>query len=360
MLFILSGDGAIHRLSEPLRRLLGPDAREGTRFSAYVHPDDRPAFDVGSVALSESDAPVRFDCRLRAADGAYQALTLSARRAPADGEIHGALLARGPARALEVAELERDSRLLATLHQNINMVIWAIDRDGVFTFQRGKALEAAGLKRDQFVGTNVFDLYSDHEGLTAMRRALEGESPHIVNETHGIAWEHWYIPQRDDLGEVSGVCGLTLNLTEARRAEQELRAQLELIEQQQRVIRALSTPIIEVWDKVLTLPMLGVVDSMRTAEVMENLLGQVSRKGARFAILDLTGVETVDTGTASHLLKLIQALRLLGAEGIITGIQPEVAQTMVALGMELGDIVTLANLRDGLRLCIKRMREGAA
>lgn len=102
----------------------------------------------------------------------------------------------------------------------------------------------------------------------------------------------------------------------------DLRTKIALIERQQQVIQALSTPIIEVWDKVLTLPMVGLVDSVRAAEVMDNLLMQVSRKGARFAILDLTGVEAVDTGTASHLLKLIQALRLLGAEGIITASSP--------------------------------------
>ena len=121
------------------------------------------------------------------------------------------------------------------------------------------------------------------------------------------------------------------------------------------MIRALGTPIIEVWDHVLTLPLLGVVDSARAAEVMDGLLKLVSQKGCRFAILDLTGVEVVDTGTAAHLLRLIQALRLLGAEGIITGIQPGVAQTMILLGMNMEGIVTLRSLRDGLRFCMARM-----
>src|SRR5262249_29640940 len=149
-------------------------------------------------------------------------------------------------------------------------------------------------------------------------------------------------------------------LDEARRTEKDLREKITTIERQQQVIRELATPIIEVWDKVLTVPMLGVVDSVRAAEMMESLLTKVSRNGSRFAILDLTGVEAVDTSTASHLLKLVQALKLLGAEGIITGIQPGVAQTMVALGVDMEQITTLAKLRDGLRLCMLRQREEKA
>ena len=193
-----------------------------------------------------------------------------------------------------------------------------------------------------------------------MRKALAGHAVHGAAEFNDIPWELWGTPVFNASGELIRVVCAALDMTDAKRAERELRARLELIERQQAVIRAMATPIIEVWDKVLTLPMVGVVDSVRAAEVMDNLLQQVSRKGARFAIMDLTGVETVDTSTASHLFKLIQALRLLGAEGIITGIQPEVAQTMVALGMNLETIITLANLRDGLRLCMKRLREAAA
>ncbi|AUX46633.1 uncharacterized protein SOCE26_081390 [Sorangium cellulosum] len=90
------------------------------------------------------------------------------------------------------------------------------------------------------------------------------------------------------------------------------------------------------------------------------LLAAVSRKGARFAILDLTGAEGLDAGTAAHLLKLIQAVRMLGAEGILTGVQPSGARAMVDLGLELAGVTALASLREGLRYCIGRMRAGDA
>lgn len=135
----------------------------------------------------------------------------------------------------------------------------------------------------------------------------------------------------------------------------QLANQLALIDRQREVIRNLETPIIQVWDRVLTVPMMGVVDSGRAARVMDDLLAAVMRHQARFAILDLTGVEIVDTATAAHLLGLINAVRLLGAEGIITGIRPNVAHTVVSLGLDLSSIIAKANLREGLAFAIRRM-----
>ena len=106
---------------------------------------------------------------------------------------------------------------------------------------------------------------------------------------------------------------------------------------------------------MLTLPIVGLVDSARTAELMDDLLQAVARTRARFAILDLTGVQVVDTGTASHLLGLIRAIGLLGAEGVLTGISPVVAQTIVALGVDLSHVAVFARLRDALGHCITKM-----
>ena len=121
------------------------------------------------------------------------------------------------------------------------------------------------------------------------------------------------------------------------------------------MIRELSTPVIEVWDGILTLPIVGLVDSVRTAEIMDNLLQTVVRTGSRFAILDLTGVQVVDTHTASHLIGLIQAIRLLGAEGLFTGIHPNIAETIVAIDIDLTHVRVFAKLRDALKHCIAQM-----
>lgn len=139
-----------------------------------------------------------------------------------------------------------------------------------------------------------------------------------------------------------------------------LRQELTLKETQGRLeaaVSAMSTPIIQVWEGVLALPVIGFVDFERAGQMMEALLQSIVRTKSRFAVLDLTGVETVDTATADHILKIVRAVRMLGAQGIITGIRPAVAQTMISLGIELGGIATLNNLQEALKLC---MRESAA
>ncbi|WP_272417445.1 STAS domain-containing protein [Polyangium jinanense] len=141
-------------------------------------------------------------------------------------------------------------------------------------------------------------------------------------------------------------------------AERELREKLELIARQEEAIRELSTPIIEVWDGVLTLPLFGVVDSQRAAEMMERLLDAITQKVATYAIIDLTGVDIVDTSTADHIGRLVRAAELLGARCIITGIRPAVAQTMVQIGIDLTKIITLSTLREALRRCMRSSETG--
>jgi rsbT co-antagonist protein RsbR len=139
------------------------------------------------------------------------------------------------------------------------------------------------------------------------------------------------------------------------KSEHDVREKLELIERQSATIRALATPIIQVWDEVLCLPVIGTVDSARTADMMQGLLEAIVREQARYAIVDLTGVEIVDTSTADHLIQLFRAAKVLGVDGILCGIRPAVAQTVVALGLELGSVRTMRSLRDALKWCI-RMR----
>lgn len=146
---------------------------------------------------------------------------------------------------------------------------------------------------------------------------------------------------------------LRREVEERARTEAELREKIALVERQEAAIRALSNPIIEVWEGVLALPMIGIIDSQRASEMMDRLLGDVVRTGCRFAILDLTGVELIDTQTADHVIKLVRAVELLGAKAIITGIRPAVAQTMILLGVDLSAMTTLANLREGLRYAMR-------
>src|SRR4051794_29869756 len=116
----------------------------------------------------------------------------------------------------------------------------------------------------------------------------------------------------------------------------------------------LSTPVVKLWEGILALPMIGTLDSARTQIVMEALLQKIVETGSGYAIIDITGVPTVDTLTAQHLLKTVTAARLMGAECIISGIRPQIAQTIVHLGVELGNVITKATLADAFAVALAR------
>ena len=133
-----------------------------------------------------------------------------------------------------------------------------------------------------------------------------------------------------------------------------LHSRESIISRQQQELMELSTPVVQLWDNVLALPLIGTLDSERTQVVMENLLEKVVETGASIAIIDITGVPTVDTLVAQHLLKTVAAARLMGADCIISGIRPQIAQTIVHLGINLADIITKATLADAFAIALQR------
>ena len=128
-----------------------------------------------------------------------------------------------------------------------------------------------------------------------------------------------------------------------------------VIHRQQQELMELSTPVVQLWGEVLALPLIGTLDSNRTQVVMESLLQRVVETGARIAIIDITGVPTVDTLVAQHLMKTVAATRLMGADCIISGIRPQIAQTIVHLGVNLNDIITKATLADAFLVALHRI-----
>jgi rsbT co-antagonist protein RsbR len=141
---------------------------------------------------------------------------------------------------------------------------------------------------------------------------------------------------------------LALLTTDAYLATRE-----ELILRQQQELMELSTPVVKLWEGILALPIIGTLDSARTQVVMENLLQSVVATNSKYAIIDITGVPTVDTLVAQHLLKTITAARLMGAECIISGVRPQIAQTIVHLGINLEDVTTRAKMSDAFALALQ-------
>jgi rsbT co-antagonist protein RsbR len=135
--------------------------------------------------------------------------------------------------------------------------------------------------------------------------------------------------------------------------ENYIRSREEIIRQQRQDMMELSTPVIKVWDKILTLPIIGTLDSRRAQLMMESLLQKIVQSGSTIAILDITGVKTMDTLVANHLIKTVTAARLMGARCILTGVSPAIAQTMVQLGIDLTQITTRAQMSDGIKLAFE-------
>ncbi|MEZ5409169.1 MAG: STAS domain-containing protein [Acidimicrobiales bacterium] len=207
----------------------------------------------------------------------------------------------------------------------------------------------AGVRSGDGTRSNSFDEVRALLSELSTSRARRGFSP---TETASSVFA-----LKDALFEVMGVTGSSDQL-ELSRAIDDLglftferfaAAREAVILNQSEQLLELSTPVVKLWDGILAVPLVGTLDSARTLVVMETLLQMLVDTGSAHAIIDITGVAAVDTQVAQHLLKTVHAARLMGAECIISGIRPQIAQTVVALGIEFGDIATRATLADALR-----------
>ncbi len=206
---------------------------------------------------------------------------------------------------------------------------WAPVRDFLSEISRSRALQGATPTQ---TATLVFSL---KRPLFDRLKVEAGKDAELLAE------QVWAVTQLiDELG---------LYTTEAFSKTRE-----DVIGRQQQEMLELSTPVVKLWDGVLALPMIGTLDSARTQVVMETLLQRIVETGAEIAIIDITGVPTVDTLVAQHLLKTVTAARLMGADCIISGIRPQIAQTIVHLGVDLADVITKASLADAFSLALKR------
>ncbi len=267
--------------------------------------------------------------------------------------------------AADVEERRRRCFLLEQVIDGLPLNIFVKDHEHRYVLASKNVREIVGREREEVLGQTDFDI------LPAVGASRIRASDERVRTSGGPQTEEFQVLRPDgslrdvyvgksmlrvpETGEELLV-GFSLDISDRRRTERELRDKLAVIEEQRAEIRLLSTPIIEVWDRVLTAPVLGALDGERAARLQERLLAALRSTGARFTIVDLTGVEAKDAATVGHLVRLFQAVRLLGAEGIFTGIAPAVAQTIVGLGVDLTGMTTRANLREALRYCIHRLR----
>ena len=366
--FVLHPDGSIEWpfISEGCRELFGVEPeyiqRNRTLLQDIIAPEDRPRFDQALAESARTLAPWKWDGVVILSSGARKSLQCVSRpERQANGAIRWDGLAidttaRMQAEAAQRASEERLNSILQTLDD----VVWSVDAT---TSQLVYISHAA----EHLYGYSVEQLRANPRLLLDTvhpddRAQYDQYTPQLL--THGsidveyrirrpdggISHVHdrgWVI--RDEHGRPVTINGIVSDIT--RRVETEAeskRLQAEIIEMQAAMLAELSTPLIPLNDQIVVMPLVGALDSQRVQRVLDSLLDGVSSSRARIAILDITGVPIVDTQIANTLIRAAQAVKLLGANVVLTGIRPEVAQTLVGLGVDLRQIVTCSSLQSGI------------
>ncbi|WP_437874696.1 STAS domain-containing protein [Sorangium sp. So ce513] len=261
-------------------------------------------------------------------------------------------------RELEQAEEERD-RLRVALERSEEHVrlfmtytpaaFAMFDREMRYVMASQRYGADFGLNPGDLIGRCHYDVFPDvpdhwkavHQRCLAGASEGNDEEPFPRADGH-VEWGSWKIfPWYRPSGEIGGIMLFQEVITKRKQLEDTLRRQAK-------ELLALSAPIVPISQGVLVLPLVGALDAARAQQVMENLLGKVVERQARVAIIDVTGVPHIDTSSASALLQVAQAVRLLGAQVVLTGIRPEVAQAIVGLGIDLTGIVTRRDLQSGI------------
>lgn len=346
---LVSPDGGVLGHNAAWTRLLGRDAAEmaASELPGLATADAREVLILALVAAATEVQ--RRVVGLCAADGAIHACELWL--SPGDA---GRVRVRG--RVLdERRQVHADARrvdLLARVIDTVPVVLWQVDREGKFLLSEGGALAQLGLTPGQAVGASVFDIYRDWPTvIDAVHRGLAGDQTVTHTRVGELHFANYCRPLRDEAGEVVGLTALTLDITAQAQAERRVREQADRLERQQRAMLAMGTPILQVWDGLLCVPVIGVVDADRASAITEAVLAAATQRRARAVILDLTGVDDIDAETAMHFVRIVRAVALLGARGVVVGIRPAIAQALVELGLEL-QLETLADLQDALRACL--------
>jgi rsbT co-antagonist protein RsbR len=260
---------------------------------------------------------------------------------------------------------ENELRVFKTMADTAPDGFGMANADGTLIYANAAYRDMTGYG-DALVGMNFMDHFSDEERpialealqSTAQQGSWRGTFTFLRRDGGSVPIEATGFVTRDDAGTINAVIGLFRDLTEQRRIEAERQSlQEQVIDAQRAALRELSTPLIPVSDNVVIMPLIGTIDTGRAQQVMETLLEGVAHYQSSLAILDITGVSVVDTQVAQALIGAAQAVKLLGAQVMLTGIQPQIAQTLVHLGVDLSGIETRGSLQSGIAHALRDMKK---
>jgi rsbT co-antagonist protein RsbR len=260
-------------------------------------------------------------------------------------------------------KLYKNEYILQTIIDNAPATVYVKSLDNVMLIANQAYARYLGRDPKSLVGKHLSEFHPPEliaQWEEDTKRLLEsGQVQQVHTKLKVNGEERDYVnnefPLYDEDGKVFAVCGIANDITELRRAEREqAELQEQIILNQQLALRELNTPLIPLDDEVLVMPLIGTLDARRTQEMLENLLTGVSQHGASIVILDITGVPVIDTHVANVLVQATKATRLLGAEVIVTGIKPEVAQMLISVGAQLEDVQISGTLQSSIAHVLQR------
>lgn len=257
-------------------------------------------------------------------------------------------------------EMEENLHIFKSIVENATDGINVTNREATIQYANAAYRKMTGLG-DAVVGRNAIELYHDDADMlrAGARQALEkgswrGELSLKSHNGGSLPVAATMFSITNELSKSQALAAIVRDILELRKAEAERTLfQEQIIDAQRTALRELSSPLIPIADNVVLMPLIGSIDSARAQQVMETLLEGVAQHRADVAILDITGLRVVDTQVANALVHAAQAIRLLGARVVLTGISPSMAQTLVSLGIELSHIVTRGSLQSGIAYALK-------
>lgn len=395
MVGIAGFDGYFKRIGRAWEKTLGFSREEllARPFLDFVHPEDRERTVAESAKLLSGTDTATFVNRYLCRDGSYLWIEWNSAIYP-DAELvyfvaRNITERRRAAEALAAAESRYRAAIDGSLDGFSVLRRTVVEPGGtvdyVFTEANLLVSQVTSRPREEIIGRRLVDIFpavrdlgllEKYERVFRTRERLLEEIENVLPGGESLWLQYQIIPLDD------GVAVTVRDITASRRLEAELREALQrresdaeelqrknrqlaeenaereraeaLLRQQQETMLAMSTPIIQAWDGVLVLPVIGTVDTARAAQIMERLLPEIVRTQARYAILDLTGVSAVDAATVSHLLAVVRAASLLGSQCLVSGISPAIARTMTEIGSAEGAFLTFGLLQNALRFALAR------
>jgi PAS domain S-box-containing protein len=262
--------------------------------------------------------------------------------------------------AEETLNTLQQSELLQLLVASVSdYAIIMLDPQGKVISWNPAAEKLKGWRAEEIIGQHFSKFYSPEDvesGKAEIELRVADEEGRFEDEGWRVRkdgsryWANVVITAlRDGEGRLRGFGKVTRDLTERRGAEEKIRRQA------QEIIEMAAVPVVQVWEGIVLVPLIGTLDSQRTQQLMDRLLNKVTETGSPVALVDITGVPAIDTQTAQHLIESIAAVRLLGSDVVLTGVRPSIAQTLVHLGIDLTNVTTRSSLSAGLRMALEML-----